>query len=195
MPPEVATVAVALHSGAERVMARCDRARRAGVEPGQMRAHAQALLDVEPCVVPYEPAKDLRVLERLANLLHKFSPRVMLKVPDGLLLDLTGMERIEPDERALLLRIRESFVALELHARLAVAPSAGAARALALSGTVAQSCTRCPDRGVPLPIFLIETTEMIQSAIESLPIASLDLDQSVLHALEEVRVRYVGQLL
>ncbi len=95
-------------------------------------AHARALLPPEALEVqPYQPQRDARALHRLARWLMRFSPVVQADVPDGVLLDIAGCEHLFGGETGMLREMRGTLHRLGFSARLAAAPSIGAAHALA----------------------------------------------------------------
>lgn len=193
-PLESVILVVTQRSGAERIVACCAQGERVGIRVGQMRAHAQALLEEKAIVETYKPEREQKAVLYLAQKLQRFSPRVVLDGPSGFIVDLTGMERLEPNECALCVKIRDLFTSYQIHSRLAVAPTVGAARALAQYGTVQQSCSVCPDRGQPIPIFQITDQKLIASTLGTLPIEALGFDMEVITALKDVGVQLVSEL-
>ncbi len=93
------------------VVARCcQRSIKAGVFAGMPVAEARALLPLQGLhVEPFDPVRDRDALRALATWAQRFSPLVAVDEPDGLLIDVTGCERVfqsvarasrpcEPDE-------------------------------------------------------------------------------------------------
>ena len=101
-----------------------------GARPGARLTDARAL---EPSLVavPAEPPGDRALLERLARWAARWSPLVEVDAPDGLRLDVTGVAHLFGGEQALAEDVRKRFAATGLTARVAIAPTAAAARALA----------------------------------------------------------------
>ena len=84
----------------------CGGGRAAGMAPGMSVAQARTL--VPGAVVhlhEHRPDLDRRLLEALARWLMRFTPRVAVDAPDGVLLDLTGCHRLHGDERMVLSRV------------------------------------------------------------------------------------------
>lgn len=81
--------------GRQHVVTCCERAAAAGVRPGMDVAHARALLptgDVRLAV--HRPERDLAALHALAEWAERFAPVVSSDSPDGLLMDVSGCERL-----------------------------------------------------------------------------------------------------
>lgn len=81
--------------------------------------------------LPYSPAADAAALESLAEWAMAFSPLVAADPPGGLLLDIAGVEHLFGGEAALLAKLGAGLRELGLSPRIAVAPTLGAAWALA----------------------------------------------------------------
>lgn len=125
---------MAAGSGGVRVVAVDQRAATEGIAPGQTLADARAVLP-GLVVANADPAADRTALAGLGEWAERFSPFVALDIQgDGLWLDISGTERLfgTPDTlaRGLIARLdRMGFAA-----RVAVAPTPGAAWALARYG-------------------------------------------------------------
>jgi len=85
-------------------------------------------------VAPGDPAGDLAFLERLALWAQRWGPWSALDPPDGVLVDVTGVAHLYGGESALLADADRRLTARGLTARLALAPTAGAAWALSHYG-------------------------------------------------------------
>jgi protein ImuB len=143
-------------------------------------AHARALLPRPPTLGTFNPRRDRQALEALANWALRFSPRVAPDPPDGLLLDITGCQRLFRGERRLLRLLLSRVRRLGLGARAAIAPTIGGAWALARFGPRDQH---------------IISPGKLSAALASLPLAALRLDAATLAALEEVGLTHVRHLL
>ncbi len=144
-------------------------------------AQARALFDVGRVrVEPYEPTRDAAALRSLAAWAHRLSPRVSLDPPDGLLLDLTGCERVFGGEDRWASRALHQLTRLGVCARAAVAPTFRCAWALSRFGAA------------PAAIVLPGTQ---RAAIAPLPIAALQLELDTIADLATVGVETIGQLL
>ena len=149
-------------------------ARAAGVRPGTALTDARALCP-ELAVAPADPAGDLALLEKLALWAQRWGPWSALDPPDGLLVDVSGVAHLFGGEQLLLADASERLAARGLTARLAVAPTAGAAWALAHYG---------PECVVHQP----------GHSLDELPVAALRLDPATLLVLRRLGLKRVGEL-
>ncbi|MFI5378629.1 MAG: Y-family DNA polymerase [Tepidisphaerales bacterium] len=108
----------------------CPIARKAGVRPGMPLAEARALCP-KLADHPYEPHKDLHALRALARHMIRFSPITGLAEDTGIFLDVTGCQRLYGGWANLFEQIAEDLDDLHFHHRLAIAPTPGAAWAVA----------------------------------------------------------------
>lgn len=144
-------------------------------------AQARALIGSRQVIeVEHRPERDAAALHRLATWALRFSPLVAADPPDGLLLDVSGCHLVHGGERRLLNAIGNQLDRLGFVSRLCCAGTIGCAWGVARFGSA--------DRSV------VEAGEE-RRAIEALPIESLRLDRQTIHALHEVNVDQVGQLL
>jgi protein ImuB len=166
---------------------------RSGVRPGMPLAEAATLLgrEHEAALVPHEPAADLAALQDLAERCERFSPWVGWETVepggalaatwrpalDWLLLDATGIGPLfggeEPLARAALADLRQ----LGYAARLAIAPTVGAAWALACGGS--EAICLCHE---------------IQAAVAPLPLAALRLPAATVELLGQLGIVRIEQL-
>lgn len=146
----------------------------AGAQAGMMLADARALCP-QVATAPADPAGDLLFLEQLALWAQRWGPWSALDPPDGLVVDVTGVAHLYGGEAALLEDARRRLAARGLAARLAIAPTAGAAWALAHFGDGA----------------------VIMQAVDSLdhlPVAALRLDPATLLVLRRLGLKRIGEL-
>ncbi len=163
--------------GALRLAAISPEAAAAGLEPGLTLADARARLpDVK--AVDHDPARDARMLERLADDCERFSPVVAIDAPDGLILDIGGCGHLFGGEAELRLALGRRFRRFGFHARATIADSPDAARALARHARIAI----VPQGGDP-------------ACIRRLPVAALNLSQDTRTALVRAGLRTIGDLL
>lgn len=165
----------------EVVAACCGRAAQRGVRAGMTAADARALLPARPAAV-VEPIDDARVglaLKRLACRAVRLAPVVSLDPPDGLLLDLSGCERLYRGLPRLVKLIDASMRRLGLAVRVAAAPTFAAAWALARFGA------RSP---------VLAGAEFVDAAVAGLPLAALRLEAGVIEQLATVGVVSLGEL-
>ena len=148
------------------------------MQPGLRLADARALcpeLDARPA----DPAGDLAFLESLALWAQRWGPHSAVDPPDGLVVDVTGAAHLFGGEDALLADAARAFARRGLTARLALAPTAGAAWALAHHG---------PERAILGP------DETIAARLADLPVAALRLDAEVVLLLRRLGLKRIGDL-
>ncbi len=149
-------------------------------------AHARALLGGGPVDVRrHDVADDQRALVALGRWAMRFTPSVGLDPEPqthGLLLDITGCERLFKGFHRMLSLIGESLHRLGFSARLAAAPTLGAAWA------VARFCPHCR------PATIVHPQRLTQR-LAPLPVRGLRLEPQVIEALEEVGLLTIGDLL
>jgi len=129
--------------------------------------------------VPADPAGDAAFLERLALWAQRWGPWAAVDPPDGLLVDVGAVAHLFGGEARLLAEAQESLAGRGLAARLAIAPTAGAAWALAHHG---------PERAV------LAAGEDIATRLAGLPVAALRLDADVLLVLRRLGLKRIGEL-
>ena len=116
--------------GARRLTAVDNVARTHGVRAGQTAADATALFGALR-IIEADAGEDLRALTRIADWCTRFSPTVAIDTPDGLFLDIDGCAHLWGDEIRLVEILLDRLDAQGLPARAAVAPTFGAAWAMA----------------------------------------------------------------
>jgi protein ImuB len=159
------------------VAAACEAARARGVRPGITLAEARALC---PGLAhgDYRPDKDLKSLESLARWMARFSPAVAVEPPDALMLDVTGSERLFHGMDRLARLASEAVARLNFAHGIAIAPTPGAAWALASFGR----------GGVFSP-------EQVPDALAPLPVKALRLEAGLADAFGALGVETIGQLM
>jgi protein ImuB len=148
-----------------------------GVRAGAMLADARALCPAL-AVRPADPAGDLAFLEALALWAQRWGPWSALDAPDGLIVDTTGTAHLFGGEAALLADARAQLARRALAARAAIAPTAGAAWALARFG----------------PEGAILEGDDLMDRLAGLPVAALRLDLDVLLLLRRLGLKRLGDL-
>jgi len=183
-PPDASAEALLLvrkESAREIVIDRCALAASAGVRRGMTVASARALLPVDGVRAEEEdPEGDQRALRALAEWAGRFSPAVATDGADGLLMDITGCERLFRGERRLVNRVAAALANLGFTARVASASAYGCAWGVARYGRRKTSLVPCGKE---------------RAALANLPVAALRLEQEIAEALLEVGVERVGELL
>ena len=150
----------------------------AGARAGMMLADARTLCP-ELAVAPSDPAGDLATLEKLALWARKWGPWSAIDAPDGVLVDVTAVAHLFGGERRLLADVRAAIGVRDLTARMAIAPTAGAAWALAHYGA------QCA---------IVGPNDDLTAALADLPVASLRLDGDVLTVLRRLGLKRLEDL-
>jgi len=128
---------------------------------------------------PSDPAGDLAFLERLAVWAQKWGPWSALDQPDGLLVDITAASHLFGGEKRLLGDVETAFARRGLTVRAAIAPTAGAAWALAHYGP---------------PRSIVSANDNALRHLSDLPVAALRLDSDVLTVLRRLGLKRLGEL-
>ncbi|MCB2076603.1 MAG: DNA polymerase Y family protein, partial [Novosphingobium sp.] len=150
----------------------------AGARPGMMLADARTLCP-QLATAPADPAGDLAFLENLALWAQRWGPWSALDPPDGVIVDVTGVAHLFGGESTLLADVRAALARRELTARCAIAPTAGAAWALAHFG---------PDGAILPP------GNDMADRLTDLPVAALRLDDDTLLVLRRLGLKRLGDL-
>jgi len=163
--------------GAAQILAAVDAiAEAAGLEPGLGLAEARALVP-ELVVEPHDPQADAALLDALATACDRYTPLVALDPPDGLFLDVTGCAHLFGGEAGLLADLRARLAGAGFAARVAIAPSAAAAWAMARYGRAD-----------------ILSEAAVADALEPLPVEALRLAPETAAALRSLGLKTVGPL-
>jgi protein ImuB len=132
--------------------------------------------------LPAAPEHDHRALEALARWLTRFSPNVSPCPPDAIFLDATGMERLYGGPAVLAPLVNDALVALRINVRVAVAPTVGAAWALAKFGA-----NQSP--------IIVNDRAGILDVTASLPPEALRVDSLIARTLRTLGVTTIAHLL
>lgn len=157
-------------------------ARAAGAAAGMRLADARALCP-DIAAIPSDPAGDLACLEKLALWAQRWGPWSALDPPDGLLVDITGAAHLFGGEARLLGAVEAGFARQGFAAHAAIAPTAGAAWALAHFGT--------PPGGARA---ILGSEDDPLRLLGPLPVAALRLDGDVLTVLRRLGLKRIGDL-
>jgi protein ImuB len=159
-----------------------DEAHRFGIRIGMTLAQARALC-AHVRHLEHEPHRDAVALEAMARWMMRFSPVVCLPPltpgPEGIFLDLTGCERTFHGLDNLLRQISTALKKFRIRARLAVAPTPGAAWAMAFSSK---------DQ-------LVILEDNLEQALANLPPIALRIPPEMALALQHLGIDTVGQLM
>jgi len=130
-------------------------------------------------VAAADPAGDAAALARVASWCGRWSPWTAPVPPDGIALDVSGSAHLQGGEEELLAEAVERLGKLGIAAQAAIAPSAGAAWALARFGGA---------RTVVVP------PDGTRAALAGLPVAALRLMPETVEMLTRLGLRHVGDL-
>ena len=177
-----------------------------GARPGARLTDARAL-DPSLVAIPADPAGDEALLARLARWAARWSPLVEVDGSDGLRLDVSGIAHLFGGERGLVKDVRGRFAALGLSSRIAIAPTAAAAWALAryspspLCGRGREPRSGGRERGwrgrTPSPRSPSVSRPLPQrgEGLEKLPVAALRLEPQTVRTLERLGLKTIGALI
>jgi protein ImuB len=177
-PPDDLAIALAVEGPHGPVIHATNRAARlSGIAAGARVVDMRAICpDLR---VEYADVEgDRRALEQLMLWARRWCPWTVVDGTDGLILDTTGSDHLLGGEAAMLEEMEARLALLGVSARLAVAPTWGAAWALARYGTVRAIC---PDGA-------------IRAALGPLPVASLRLDGETLLLLQRLGLKTIAAL-
>jgi len=149
-----------------------------GARPGMRLADARTLYP-RLGVAPADPGGDRAFLERLAVWAQRWGPWTAVDPPDGLLVDVSAVAHLFGSEQRLLADAQACLAVRGLAARLAIAPTAGAAWALAHHG---------PQRAI------LGTAEDIAARLAGLPVAALRLEPAARLVLRRLGLERIGDL-
>ncbi len=177
-PPDDVAVVLAVEGQHGPVIHATNRAARlGGVSAGARVVDIKAIcpdLRVEYADI----AGDRLALERLMLWARRWCPWTVPDGADGLILDTTGSDHLLGGEAAMLIDMEARLSLLGLSARVAVAPTWGAAWALARYGPVRAICP----------------ADQIVARLASLPASALRLNAATLLLLHRLGLKTVGDL-
>ncbi len=183
--------------------AAAERGARAGTRLTDARALDPALI-----AVPADPEDDTALVQKLAHWAGRWSPLVEVDGADALRLDVTGVAHLFGGEESLIRDIERCFARIGLTVRVAIAPTAAAAWALArfspspqrgegdsakLSGVRGTSANRSGRTPSPRPLPSGERDVVEQ--VSPLPVAALRLDPDTVLTLERLGLKTLGALI
>jgi protein ImuB len=184
-PPD--TIILTRAVAARELVARCcARATIAGIREGMDLAQARSMLPDRAILhaEPHAPDRDAAALHALAVWALRFTPLSAPDSPDGLLLDISGTERIHTSEPRLLRSIASGARRRGLCIRIAAASTFAAAHAVAryARGLARERLFRIPPGRE-------------RDALAHLPIPALNLDHITAIALSEVGITRIGEVI
>lgn len=163
----------------QRLAATNAAAEKIGLYPGMALTDARALYPAL-AVEHADPKGDAEALKKLALWSQCYSPFTRDEPPDGVLLDVTGCAHLFGGESALLETFQQRLQSFGLTARLAIAPTIGAALAASRHG---------------LDERIIVSGEKISSRLRAFPVSALRIEEKTVRALERVGLKRIGDLL
>lgn len=160
------------------VVAACERAQRFGVRRGMGIAAALALVpNLETCT--RDVARERQLLERLATRVHRFTPRVSLVPPDGLVLEVKGSLHLFGGAERLCRALEVDCFEAGVRPIVSLAPSPLAALSSARAGK---------------SLLIMDSARLI-GEISALKLSTLRWPAEVIERLRQVGVYNVGQVL
>jgi protein ImuB len=161
-----------------------------GVPSGDRSSDATALRSVEVAHAPVESAelwvgihilsfKGAASLERLARSAQRFTPRVSLVAPDGLLLEVKGSLHLFKGAEGLIRALVNECHTVGIEPALSMAPTPLAAMVAARVGEP----------------FMVTNRAQLIGRLSSLPLAPLRWEADVIERLAKMGVRTIGQAL
>jgi protein ImuB len=162
---------------AGRVIACDPQAEAFGVRPGMGLAAAWAFAP-QLSVWPYNQASERAALEGIAAWMCRFTPRVSLQPPHGVLAEIEGSLRLFRGVAALLERIRAGTDQMGFTATLAIAPTARGAWWFANTGRES----------------LILDRAALEAALAALPVAAACDGPRALGLLRNIGITTIGEL-
>lgn len=163
-----------------RVVAANEAAHRAGVEPGLRFADARTRAP-ELAAEPVDRAADAQALEKLALWMECWSPAIAVAGGDSILIDMTGGAHLFGGEDAMLDHMEARLKRAGLPVRLGLAPTPGAAWALAHEASGTKTGRRVDEAG-------------LKPGLADLPMAGLRLSDASLTLLRRFGLTRIGQL-
>lgn len=198
------TLLVSKHANQIVVERCCRRSLLSGVRPQMSLALAKALMP-QAKVALYEPQRDFDVLKKLGTKLLSTTPLVaidtvlMQAAKDGdligvdplfigLVLDMTGTERFYAssslNDKKIVAHLLKRFFSVLIEARIAIAPTIGAAWALSRFGS-----------NNPIILGSNASRTEIKDLLSPLPVKALRVSAETCLALKQIGIEQIGQLL
>ena len=176
-PDDVAAVLATEGAHGPVIYATNRAARLAGIGTGARVVDMRAICP-DLAVEYADIAGDAGALGQLMLWARRWCPWTVTDGPDGLIFDTTGSDHLWGGEAAMLIEIETRLSLLGLTAQLAVAPTWGAAWALARHGGVRAICSG----------------DKMAAALAPLPVAGLRLDGDTLVLLRRLGLKTIGAL-
>jgi len=155
----------------------------AGVQPGLALADARAVLPVLVTQTA-QIEQDAAALAALARWAGRYGPQRQVDGVDGIWIDTTGVAHLFGGERGMLQDLLRRLAAFGFSARAAIAPTYGAAFALARYA----ASTRHP------AVSVAESPSELEAALAPLPVAALRLDAGAVLLARRLGLKRIGDL-
>jgi protein ImuB len=169
---------VVIAAGSQQQVHACNEAAESfGIEPG-MSLKAAYALNSEIHALNRDPQREQLELERLAEWAGRFTPRVSIEPPDGVLLEVKGSLRLFGGARALYERVFAELQDRGIHAQLSMAPTATAAL--------------CFARQPHAELCIVRSFEELRVRLASLPVTHLRWSAMTQQLLYSMGVYTVG---
>lgn len=182
---DVPLVLVSKTEGTQRITAADRLARQSGLEAGTALAQARAMVP-GLAVRPHDVGADVLLLEAIADWADRYTPLVGRDPPAGLILDITGAAHLVGGERRLRNDLIGRLRGQGLHAAVAIAPTVGAAWALARCRGQDEASCILPER--------IDRAGL-DGVLAPLPVSALRLAPETTAALRRVGLKRIGDLI
>ena len=146
----------------------------AGLRPGMAAAKARVLV-ADLAVANVDEVGEMIALEKLAQACFRYAPLVAIDGPCGLVIDVTGATHLAGGEAALVDDLRRRLTGAGFAARIALADTATAARALArfaVEGIVAPGQTRA--LVTPLPLRALDLDPVSHAKLHALGLTTVE---------------------
>lgn len=176
-PPEHPRAIYTKNGGAFALTCVNAAARRVGLQAEMPLSDARAIHPKTEFITE-DPDADARFLHSIARWCERFTPVVVLDPPHGLFLDITGCTHLFHGERRFLAAFLNSFSRRNIHARAAIAPTPGAAWALAHFSRDTR---------------IVDATTL-DAALAPLPVAALRLCDDADAFLRRLGLKQIGQV-
>jgi protein ImuB len=183
--------------GSDVVVAGCAKAAAYGLVAGMRLADARALCS-DVITEDYNPAADHADLHHLALWARRYSPLTAIDHESyGIWLDIAGAEHLFGGVRGLLADCTKRLHRSHLRAVIAVAPTCGAAWALAHYGQTSQRVITAPKSSTN---HTNATAHMISRArlrrhLARLPIAALRIDTDIVDHMQRAGLRVIDDII
>ncbi len=140
---------------------------------------------------------DGALLERLATRAQRFTPRVSLAPPDGLLLEVKGSLHLFNGVEGLGRALSNECALLGLKTTLAVSPTPLSALVAARASGVAQSGAAQvrAQSTVPAKMFVVLSLQQLVGRLAAIPVTALRWPEDSIERLAHMGVRTIGEVL